>query len=87
MVKDRVLNHAITAAYEGFSEGRIFPVMFLFTVLLFFRLLNLVMLGILSIIKVLGLLITLGIIWRLVASIKLKVCFARQLFLHGIQRI
>lgn len=30
MVKDRVLNHAITAAYHGFGEGRIFPVMFLF---------------------------------------------------------
>lgn len=30
MVKDRVLNYAIAAAYEGFSEGRIFPVIFLF---------------------------------------------------------
>lgn len=30
MVKDRVLNHSISSAYEGFSEGRIFPVIFLF---------------------------------------------------------
>ena len=30
MVKDRVLNHAITAAYQGFGEGQLFPAVFLF---------------------------------------------------------
>jgi len=30
LVKDRVLSHAITEAYHGFGEGRIFPVVFLF---------------------------------------------------------
>lgn len=30
LVKDKVLNHAISEAYRGFSEDRIFPVIFLF---------------------------------------------------------
>ena len=30
MVKDKVLNHAIREAYEGFGEGRLYPVVFLF---------------------------------------------------------
>ena len=30
LVRDKVLNHAITDAYEGFGEGRVFPVVFLF---------------------------------------------------------
>ena len=30
LVKDKVLSHAITAAYQGFTEGRAFPVVFLF---------------------------------------------------------
>ncbi len=30
LVKDRVLNHAIQSAYEGFGEGRVYPVVFLF---------------------------------------------------------
>ena len=33
LVRDRVLNHAISAAYEGFAEGRAFPVVFLFLTL------------------------------------------------------
>jgi len=30
MVRDKVLNHAIAEAYEGFGEGRLYPVIFLF---------------------------------------------------------
>jgi len=30
LVRDKVLNHAITEAYQGFGEGRQFPVIFLF---------------------------------------------------------
>ena len=30
LVKDKVLSHAITAAYQGFTEGRAYPVVFLF---------------------------------------------------------
>ena len=30
LVRDKVLSHAIAAAYEGFGEGRVYPVVFLF---------------------------------------------------------
>ena len=30
LVRDRVLNHAVLEAYQGFGEGRVYPVVFLF---------------------------------------------------------